>query len=173
MEPALVSCCIMRAVYSAAALSVLHLNGGALLLLKGGAEYCRLCNGSAGRHLRTLTLLVDDGATCAGCDYKLLAVIATQIRYIKESEEIRLAMQPLELMKRVREIEQEVYAQPETVQQKDSKQTAAVDLSKRLKDFRSANDAASLKALEEWRKRKMDRARQRELGKNGTVTSQA
>ncbi|XP_030975875.1 uncharacterized protein LOC126688529 [Quercus robur] len=98
---------------------------------------------------------------------------SAQIRYIKESEEIRLAMQPLELMKRVREIEQEVYAQPETVQQKDSKQTAAVDLSKRLKDFRSANDAASLKALEEWRKRKMDRARQRELGKNGTVTSQA
>ena len=45
----------------------------------------------------------------------------------------------------MREIEQEVYAQPETVQQKDSKQTAAVDLSKRLKDFRSANDAASLK----------------------------
>ncbi|KAK7827059.1 uncharacterized protein LOC111996533 [Quercus suber] len=98
---------------------------------------------------------------------------SAQIRYIKESEEIRLAMQPLELMKRVREIEQEVYAQPETVQQKDSKQTAAVDLSKRLKDFRSANDAASLKALEEWRKRKMDRARQRELEKNGTVTSQA
>ncbi|KAK9991656.1 hypothetical protein SO802_026641 [Lithocarpus litseifolius] len=98
---------------------------------------------------------------------------SAQIRYIKESEEIRLAMQPLELMKRVREIEQEVYARPETVQQKDSKQTAAVDLSKRLKDFRSANDAASLKALEEWRKRKMDRARQRELEKNGTVTSQA
>lgn len=45
----------------------------------------------------------------------------------------------------MREIEQEVYAQPETVQQKDSKQTAAVDLSKRLKDFRSVNDAASLK----------------------------
>ncbi|KAL4643693.1 uncharacterized protein LOC142624269 [Castanea sativa] len=98
---------------------------------------------------------------------------SAQIRYIKESEEIRLAMQPLELIKRVREIEQEVYAQPETVQQKDSKQTAAVDLSKRLKDFRSVNDAASLKALEEWRKRKMDRARQRELEKNGTVTSQA
>ncbi|KAF3964388.1 hypothetical protein ACB098_02G094800 [Castanea mollissima] len=98
---------------------------------------------------------------------------SAQTRYIKESEEIRLAMQPLELIKRVREIEQEVYAQPETVQQKDSKQTAAVDLSKRLKDFRSVNDAASLKALEEWRKRKMDRARQRELEKNGTVTSQA
>lgn len=45
----------------------------------------------------------------------------------------------------MREIEQEVYAQPETVQQKDSKQTAAVDLSKRLKDIRSVNDAASLK----------------------------
>ncbi|XP_062166911.1 uncharacterized protein LOC133873192 [Alnus glutinosa] len=98
---------------------------------------------------------------------------SAQIRYIKESEEIRLAMQPLELIKRVREIEQEVYAEPETVQQKDTKQTAAVDLSKRLNDLRSFNDAGSLKALEEWRKRKMDRARQRELEKNGTVASQA
>ncbi|XP_040988974.1 uncharacterized protein LOC121236594 [Juglans microcarpa x Juglans regia] len=96
-----------------------------------------------------------------------------QSQYIKESEEIRLAMQPLELIKRVMEIEQEAYAKPEMVQQKDTKQTAAVDLSKRLKDFRSLNDAGSLKALEEWRKRKMERARQRELGKNGSATSQA
>ncbi|KAK9288661.1 hypothetical protein L1049_017122 [Liquidambar formosana] len=97
---------------------------------------------------------------------------SVQLRYIKESEEMRRAMEPLELIKRVREIEQESYAEPEIVQQKDTKQTAAVDLSKRLKDFHSFSDAASLKALEEWRKRKMDRARQRELEKNGTVTSQ-
>uniref|UniRef100_A0A5B6Z6X2 Transmembrane protein n=1 Tax=Davidia involucrata TaxID=16924 RepID=A0A5B6Z6X2_DAVIN len=95
------------------------------------------------------------------------------LRYIKESEEIRRAMEPLELIKRVREIEQESYVEPEPVQQKDTKQTAAVDLMSRLNNFRSFSDAASLKALEEWRKRKMERARQRELGKNGTVTSQA
>ncbi|XLS81728.1 hypothetical protein HN51_047559 [Arachis hypogaea] len=81
-----------------------------------------------------------------------------QLSYIKESEEIRLAMLPLELIKRVREIEQD---------------TAAVDLSKRLKDIRSLNDAASLKALEEWRRRKMERARQRQMEKNGTTSSQA
>ncbi|XP_041027961.1 uncharacterized protein LOC121267924 [Juglans microcarpa x Juglans regia] len=98
---------------------------------------------------------------------------SAQIQYIKESEEIRLSMQPLELIKRVMEIGQEAYAKPETVQQKDTKQTAAVDLSKRLKDFRSLNDAGSLKALEEWHKWKMERARQREPGKNGSVTSQA
>ncbi|XP_022760400.1 uncharacterized protein LOC111306769 [Durio zibethinus] len=98
---------------------------------------------------------------------------SVDFNYIKESEEIRLAMQPLELIKRVKEIQQEAYAEPETIQPNDAKQTAAVDLSKRLKDFRSINDAASLKALEEWRKRKMERARQRELEKNGTVTSQA
>ncbi|KAJ0092219.1 uncharacterized protein LOC116109006 [Pistacia vera] len=98
---------------------------------------------------------------------------SVQLKYIKESEEIRLAMQPLELIKRVREIQQEVNAEPENVQQKDAKQTAAVDLSKRLKDLHSANDAANLKALEEWRKRKMERARQRQLEKNGTTTSQA
>ncbi|KAK8984136.1 hypothetical protein V6N11_029460 [Hibiscus sabdariffa] len=66
------------------------------------------------------------------------------------------------------EIQQEAYSEPETIQPKDAKQTAALDLSKRLQDFRTLNDASSLKALEEWRKRKMKRARQRELEKNGT-----
>lgn len=84
------------------------------------------------------------------------------------------------------------------------KQNTAVDLSKRLKDFRSLNDASSLKgkkqngnnlfvhaktklhmkkvfdmfvtqyssiALEEWRKRKMERARQRDLEKTGGLSS--
>ncbi|XP_044485705.1 uncharacterized protein LOC123211199 [Mangifera indica] len=98
---------------------------------------------------------------------------SVQLKYIKESEEIRLAMQPLELIKRVREIQQEVNTEPKNAQQKDAKQTAAVDLSNRLKDLHSANDAANLKALEEWRKRKMERARQRQLEKNATTTSQA
>uniref|UniRef100_A0A1J3JZC1 Transmembrane protein n=1 Tax=Noccaea caerulescens TaxID=107243 RepID=A0A1J3JZC1_NOCCA len=93
-----------------------------------------------------------------------------QLRYIKEAEEIRLAMQPLELIKRVREIEQEASAGIETNQQKDVKQNTAVDLSKRLKDLRSLNDASSLKALEEWRKRKMERARQRDLEKTGGIS---
>ncbi|KAJ6356306.1 hypothetical protein OIU78_004419 [Salix suchowensis] len=61
----------------------------------------------------------------------------------------------------VKEIEQDGHAEPETVQQKDTRQTAAaVDLSKRLQDFRSLNNASTLKAVEEWRKRKMERARQ-------------
>lgn len=45
----------------------------------------------------------------------------------------------------VREIQQEKYVEQETDQQNEAKQTAAIDLSKRLKDFRSLNDAASLK----------------------------
>ncbi|CAH8251150.1 unnamed protein product [Arabidopsis lyrata] len=98
-------------------------------------------------------------------------LISAQLRYIKEAEEIRLKMQPLELIKRVREIEQEASAGQETEQHKDVKQTTAVDLSKRLKDFRALNDASSLKALEEWRKRKMERARQRDLEKTGGVSS--
>ncbi|GMN61488.1 hypothetical protein TIFTF001_030579 [Ficus carica] len=98
---------------------------------------------------------------------------SAQLRYIRESEEIRLAMQPLELIKRVKEIQQEAYAEPEKVQEKDAKQTAAADLSKRLKDLRSVNDANSMKALEEWRKRKMERARLRQLERNGTLTAQA
>jgi hypothetical protein len=72
-------------------------------------------------------------------------LISAQLRYIKEAEELRLKMQPLELIRRVREIEQEASAGQETEQQKDVKQTTAVDLSKRLKDFRALNDASSLK----------------------------
>ncbi|KAI4303950.1 hypothetical protein MLD38_039526 [Melastoma candidum] len=79
------------------------------------------------------------------------------LRYIKECEDLRLSMQPLDLIKRVRGIRHEAYTEPKTNQ---LKQTAAIDLSKRLKDFHPADDAASLKALEEWRKRKMERARQ-------------
>ncbi|WZZ20031.1 hypothetical protein YC2023_121418 [Brassica napus] len=97
--------------------------------------------------------------------------VSAQLRYVKEAEEIRLKMQPLELIKRVREIEQESSAGQETEQEKDVKQNTAVDLSKRLKDFRSLNDASSLKALEEWRKRKMERARQRDLEKTGGLSS--
>ncbi|XP_011029724.1 PREDICTED: uncharacterized protein LOC105129391 isoform X1 [Populus euphratica] len=98
---------------------------------------------------------------------------SVELSYIKESEEMRLALQPWKLIKRIKEIEQEAYAEPETVQHKDMKQTAAVDLSKRLQDIHSLNDVSSFKALEEWRKRKMERARQRAVGKNGAGNSQA
>ncbi|KAH7859146.1 hypothetical protein Vadar_032197 [Vaccinium darrowii] len=98
---------------------------------------------------------------------------SVQLKYLKESEELRRAMEPLELIKRVREIQQEVYVKPEAVEQRDTKQATAVDLISRLNNFRSYTDSGSMKALEEWRKRKMERARQRELGKNGTATSQA
>ncbi|KAH0861892.1 hypothetical protein HID58_079103 [Brassica napus] len=95
-------------------------------------------------------------------------IISAQLRYIKEAREIRLAMQPLELIKRVKEIQQEASAGHET----DVKQnTEAVDLSKRLKAFLPTNEESSLKALEEWRKRKMERARQRDLEKTGGVSS--
>ncbi|KAL8162819.1 hypothetical protein V2J09_014308 [Rumex salicifolius] len=95
--------------------------------------------------------------------------ISVRNKLIKESDELRRAMQPLELIKRVREIEQEAYAEPETIQQKETRQTAAFDLSKRLNNFRSSTDGANQKALEEWLKRKMERARQREIGRNGTA----
>ncbi|CAA0828923.1 Unknown protein [Striga hermonthica] len=91
-------------------------------------------------------------------------------RHIKECEDIRRAMVPLDLIKRVREIEKDMHVETEQVQQKEIKQTAAVDLISRLNNFRSNSDAGSTKALEEWRKRKMERARQR-LVKNGVTSS--
>ncbi|KAL3812403.1 hypothetical protein ACJIZ3_013671 [Penstemon smallii] len=92
-------------------------------------------------------------------------------RHIKESEEIRRTMVPVDLIKRVREIRREVNVESDQVQQKDLKQTAAVDLISRLNNFRSNSDSGSLKALEEWRKRKIERARQRSGGKNATTSS--
>ncbi|CAN6486083.1 unnamed protein product [Victoria cruziana] len=79
-----------------------------------------------------------------------------------EAEAMRRAMEPLELMKRVKEIQEEVSRQQEIVAASTGqKQGAASDLSKRLKDFQALNDANSKKALEEWRRRKIGRARQR------------
>ncbi|CAN4091027.1 unnamed protein product [Withania somnifera] len=89
--------------------------------------------------------------------------------YITEAEEIRRAMLPVELIRRVNEIEKEAYVEPDPIQQKDAKQTAAVDLISRLNNYRTYSDSGSVKVVEEWRKRKMERARQRELERNGTT----
>ncbi|KAL6912348.1 hypothetical protein ACP4OV_001153 [Aristida adscensionis] len=95
---------------------------------------------------------------------------SAQLRFIWESEEMRRAMEPVDLIRRVKEIEQEAYGEHTMTTQEDPKQTAAVDLSKRLKDLRAGNDGSSQRALEEWRKRKMERARQRAIEKNGTTS---
>ncbi|KAF0935402.1 hypothetical protein E2562_032661 [Oryza meyeriana var. granulata] len=95
---------------------------------------------------------------------------SAQLRYIWESEELRRAMEPVDLIRRVKEIEQEAYGEHGVSTQEDTKQTAAVDVSKRLQDLRAGNDGSSQKALEEWRKRKMERARQRAIEKNGTAS---
>ncbi|XP_071721381.1 uncharacterized protein [Rutidosis leptorrhynchoides] len=82
-------------------------------------------------------------------------------KYIEESEELRRSLEPAELIKRIREIEREGRDEVESVQEKDGKQSAALDLISRLNNHRSYSDADNQKALEEWRKRKMERARQR------------
>ncbi|KAJ3691575.1 hypothetical protein LUZ61_020739 [Rhynchospora tenuis] len=95
---------------------------------------------------------------------------SAQLKYIWESEELRRVMEPVDLIKRIKEIELEAYADADVETENAEKQTAAVDLSKRLQDMRAVNEANSQKALEEWRKRKIERARQREIGKNGTAS---
>ncbi|KAL5669216.1 hypothetical protein ACJX0J_021437, partial [Zea mays] len=67
------------------------------------------------------------------------------LRYIWESEELRRAMEPVDLIRRVKEIEQEAYGEHGMATDEDPKQTAAVDLSKRLKDLRAGNDGSSQK----------------------------
>ncbi|XP_009341625.2 uncharacterized protein LOC103933656 [Pyrus x bretschneideri] len=126
-------------------------------------------------NLITALLLLQGFLSSATSRSKLSAsrLNSAALRYVRESEEIRFAMRPMELIKRVKEIQQETNAKPETVKENDARQTVAVGLSKRLKDLHSVNDATSVKALEEWRKRKMERARLRQLEKNGTLATQA
>ncbi|KAL6548265.1 hypothetical protein OROGR_008686 [Orobanche gracilis] len=66
-------------------------------------------------------------------------------RHMKECEDIRRAMVPVDLIKRVREIAQDIDVETEQLQQKDVKQTAAVDLITRLNNFRSNSDSGSMK----------------------------
>ncbi|XP_073030148.1 uncharacterized protein [Primulina eburnea] len=84
-------------------------------------------------------------------------------RNIKESEDIRRSMVPVDLIRRVREIGKDMSVETESVKQKDVKQTAAEDLISKLNNFRSYSDVGNVKALEEWRKRKMERAKQRSI----------
>lgn len=88
-----------------------------------------------------------------------------------ESEQIRRTIEPIDLIKRIKEIEEEAYTESGMETKQVPKQTVAVDLSKRLNDLRAMSDANSFKALEEWRKRKMERARQREIDKNATISA--
>ncbi|XP_078427692.1 uncharacterized protein LOC144700150 [Wolffia australiana] len=86
-------------------------------------------------------------------------------KFIKESEEMRLAMEPVELINRLRMLEQERNTEPENLSQNDpgrNSRTAAADLSKRLHDLHTANDANGHKAVEEWLRRKIERDRARQ-----------
>ncbi|KAL6522823.1 hypothetical protein OROHE_016670 [Orobanche hederae] len=123
--------------------------------------------------LNTITLLLFLQGFFPYSSSKFASSQKALYRHMKECEDVRRAMVPVDLIKRVREIGQDVNVETEQLQQKDVKQTAAVDLITRLNNFRSNSDAGSMKALEEWRKRKMERARQRLLVKNGTTISQS
>ncbi|EPS73795.1 hypothetical protein M569_00962, partial [Genlisea aurea] len=97
---------------------------------------------------------------------------AALARNMKESEDARRSMIPWDLITRVREIREEVSVdEVESVlhQQKEAKQNNAGNLMiSRLNNFHSYSDSANVRALEEWRKRKIERARQRSLTRNGT-----
>ncbi|PWZ25495.1 hypothetical protein Zm00014a_012673 [Zea mays] len=81
--------------------------------------------------------------SCFGAWLKFIS----QLRYIWESEELRRAMEPVDLIRRVKEIEQEAYGEHGMATDEDPKQTAAVDLSKWLKDLRAGNDGSSQKGI--------------------------
>nr|GMD59809.1 Translation initiation factor IF-2 like [Ipomoea batatas] len=66
-------------------------------------------------------------------------------RYIRESEEIRRTMMPVNLIKRVKEIENEAYIEAEPLEHKDVKQGAAVDLITRMNNIRSYSEASGMK----------------------------
>lgn len=92
--------------------------------------------------------------------------LTEQLKYIKEAEEIRRAMEPVDLIKRVKQIQLESESGVQSQSEKEIlRQKQATELSKRLTDLRSSSDQ---KALEEWRKRKIERAKKREPISIGT-----
>ncbi|GLJ06914.1 hypothetical protein SUGI_0052340 [Cryptomeria japonica] len=98
--------------------------------------------------------------------------IPERAKFVTAGEEIRRAMEPMDLIKRIKELQLESESASENqIQRKVSRQNNAAEISKRLNDLRSSTDQNSQKALEEWRKRKMERAKKREMGKNATSTN--
>lgn len=88
-----------------------------------------------------------------------------------EAIKVRRASEPVDLIRRVKEIDEESYR--EDVREKRLQSTmvkVAHELLQQLKEFRGDGDSNEQQALEEWRKKKLEEAKKQEAMK-GSVNS--
>lgn len=94
-----------------------------------------------------------------------------ELKQMSEAITVRRASEPVDLIRRVKEIEEESYR--EAVREKRSHSTMvklAHELLQQLKEFKGDGDSDEQEALEEWRKKKLEEAKKQEAMK-GSVNS--
>ncbi|KAL3688871.1 hypothetical protein R1sor_015180 [Riccia sorocarpa] len=87
-----------------------------------------------------------------------------EIERIKQAHDARKAAEPVDLMRRVKEIEEESLR--EAVKDKETeetKQKVAAELAERLRELRGNQNQHQSEALDEWRRKKIEEAKKRGL----------
>ncbi|MCO5567663.1 hypothetical protein L7F22_021357 [Adiantum nelumboides] len=112
--------------------------------------------------------LFSSPSSAAGAFVRITDSSATAVRYtpeqldrIKEAISIWRAAEPVDLINRVKEIQEEsagVYNLKET---RSVKKPGAVALVERLKEIRDSKSKTDQEALEEWRRKKLEEAKRR------------
>ncbi|EFJ24806.1 hypothetical protein SELMODRAFT_414240 [Selaginella moellendorffii] len=85
-----------------------------------------------------------------------------ELQKIRESLEARKAVEPHELMRRVKEIQDEADSDvSRTKEIGNARQRAADVLAQRLKELKEVNNQINQQALEEWRKKRLEGVKKR------------
>lgn len=95
-----------------------------------------------------------------------------EVKRMREAIKVRQASQPVDLIRRVKEIEEESYRKD--VREKRSQSTTeklAQELLQRLNEFKGDGDSIEQQALEEWRKKKLEEVKKREAMKASVNSS--
>lgn len=95
-----------------------------------------------------------------------------EVKRMREAIKVRQASQPVDLIRRVKEIEEESYRKD--MREKRSQSTMeklAQELLQRLNEFKGDGDSIEQQALEEWRKKKLEEVKKREAMKASVNSS--
>eukprot|EP00249_Psilotum_nudum_P012450 c23793_g1_i1 orf=122-1009(+) len=95
--------------------------------------------------------------------YQAVRYTEEQLNRIKEAIEVWKAAEPVQLIKRVKEIQEESVAGAIRFKRAEAaREKVASDLAQRLKELRGASNQNDQQALEEWRRKKLEEAKKRE-----------
>ncbi|KAL2631022.1 hypothetical protein R1flu_015708 [Riccia fluitans] len=107
----------------------------------------------------------------------LMKYTAEEIERINQAHVARRAVEPVDLMKRLKEIELETQREADKDKEtEDSKQKVAAELAERLREWRGNTNQHQSEALDEWRRKRIEEARKRGVEarvKEGTDADEA